>query len=143
MSTWRRWLGETQATTQSLATFNSAHESLVRTAKATLPEGEWVGFLSIAMGHLVNPGLSRPLHALSVFYDVERAGAHVLPLGSYSPIPDTRRIPEATWAQPFDFGDAIDLRVEAQRELLADLSRWMPELADVPFAEDDARGGFY
>lgn len=76
-------------------------------------------------------------------YDVERAGAHVLPLGSYSPIPDTRRIPEATWAQPFDFGDAIDLRVEAQRELLADLSRWMPELADVPFAEDDARGGFY
>lgn len=77
-----------------------------------------------------------------MFYEAEADGAHLLPVHYYNPIPDTNRIPETTWQRPLDFGEAIELRVEAQLALMSELSRWMAELADVPAFEREA-GGFY
>lgn len=143
MSVWQRLLGTMRARRRSLAGLDRRHQAVVRAAEQHLGEAELVRFLSATVAGLARIGFSRPERDARMFYQAEAAGAHLLPVHYYSPIPDSGSIPEATWQRPFDFGDSIDLRVEAQLELISELSRWMPELADVPLFEREAAGGFH
>lgn len=52
------------------------------------------------------------------FEVAERMGLHIMPVHYYSPVPDTRAIPETVWA-PRERATGIDLRLDAARELAA------------------------
>jgi len=68
----------------------------------------------------------------------EEAGVHILPVNFYSPVPDVSRLP-AAWLRAWRAGKGFDLRPGAQRELLAGLGKWAPELEQFP--EDPVEGG--
>lgn len=143
MNAWQSLLGRMRGNRHSLADLNRRQEAVARAAEQHLGEADLLRFLSGAVARLARSGFSSPERGTRLFYETEAAGAHILPLHYYSPVPDSRTIPEATWQDAHDFGGAIDLRVEAQLELIAELSQWMPELADVPMLEREGDGGFH
>lgn len=56
-----------------------------------------------------------------LFDDAERMGLHVLPVHYYTPIPDTRAIPETVW-RPRGGGTGLDLRIDDAFELTAEFA---------------------
>jgi predicted O-methyltransferase YrrM len=91
-------------------------------------------FVDKMLRHLVRAYLS-----VGTFAFWQKWGFHVLPVHFYSPIPDTQVVPEETWQQVADLSGRINLRPEAQRLLLAEVSQAFREEYDAfpPHPTDD------
>lgn len=79
--------------------------------------------------------------ARALFRGFERLGIHVTPRHYAFPIPDTGRLDEALWAGPPGAPPGLDLREQAQLDLLERLVRdYAAEWAELPLASPDGRG---
>jgi hypothetical protein len=67
----------------------------------------------------------------STFSAIERAGWHVTRNHYYSPVPDVGRLPPETWERESEL-PGIDLRADAQLELLDELETYREEYAALP-----------
>ncbi|MCA1727482.1 MAG: class I SAM-dependent methyltransferase [Actinobacteria bacterium] len=63
----------------------------------------------------------------------ERRGVHVTPVHFYAPVPDTRSLPDALWRDPGEL-PGVDLRVDAQLELLGELAAHRDSFSGFPRA---------
>ena len=70
--------------------------------------------------------------AAALFEMGQSMGFHLLPVHYYSPVPNTRQLPEETWNRRFDQIPGWTLNREAQLLLLERLSAWAPEMAGTP-----------
>lgn len=68
----------------------------------------------------------------NLFNLAEAMGVHFLPVHFYSPVPDVKTLPEITWKRQFDDTPGWNLNVVEQLALLAELSRFAPELTGIP-----------
>ena len=99
-----------------------------------LPEDERAALLAEAM---------RPLAAKPALFALwQEHGFHVTPVHFYQPIPDTRELGPELWSRESALA-GVELRVEAQLNLLGELGRYAPELEDVPFEEPWSETEFY
>lgn len=75
--------------------------------------------------------------AVHTFYEAERLGVHFLHSDwIFSPVPNTRRISEQTFATPNDPHQLISMNTDEQLRTLGQLSTFCHELADVPEQSD-------
>jgi predicted O-methyltransferase YrrM len=81
--------------------------------------------------------------ALQFFEQCQAAGMHFLPVHFYSPVPDTRAIPDSQWKKRFD-SPGWNLNLVGQLELLRKLGEWSSEMQQTPlFSDGDPTQYFY
>ncbi|HEV8580878.1 MAG TPA: class I SAM-dependent methyltransferase [Thermoanaerobaculia bacterium] len=99
-----------------------------------LPDNERAAVLAEAM---------RPLADKPALFELwQEHGFHVTPVHFYEPIPDTRELGAELWSRQSALA-GIDMRVDAQLALLAELGRYASELEDVPFEKPRSETEFY
>jgi predicted O-methyltransferase YrrM len=102
-----------------------------------------LGFRATLIKYLALPVTQGDKRASELFSRLEAAGLHVLPVGYYSPIPDTHelRSGDQRWRQEVDLSD-VRFNFEEQRRLGESFKTYRREIADLPDDDELRRRGY-
>src|SRR5260221_5550656 len=128
-----RYTVDTQMTTRLLVwLFRLLHEHCLNSMMKRLAVDQRKQVLATQLQALVRHA-HRDGETASMFFSMAQSmGFHLLPVHYYSPVPNTSELPERTWTYRFDRVPGWSLNREKQLQLLAELARWAPEMADTP-----------
>lgn len=97
-----------------------------------VPEDELNHLLGLLVIPVARNGFQTASRKAALFNLAEAMGVHCMPAHFYSPVPDVKAIPETAWQRRFDDTPGWELSAAKQLALLAELSRFAPELAEIP-----------
>jgi hypothetical protein len=119
---------------QLVAQYDSFSTELGRHLKGD----ELVHMLSLFLLTIARTGFVSEEVYLKLFDAAEAFGLHILPANYDYPIPNTSLLPDGAPQRRLD-SPGLDLDVDAQLCLMDKLSRWAPEMADIPTDRGTAR----
>jgi predicted O-methyltransferase YrrM len=101
------------------------------------------GVRTTLIKYLALPVTQGDQRAAELFSRLEAAGLHILPVGYYSPVPDTHelRSGDQRWRQEVDLND-VRFNFAEQRELGETFKTYRPEIAQLPHADELRQQGY-